>query len=157
MLLPLPLLRASPLLLHVLLLHGHSVTAIGRFEQGGLGGLLQMMKQVEQDGSIWCVGVCWRPHASAQPAACPAEDQRKDLEGSVQKLTDDYVKQVSGWDGRSLRHSPLVLPALRCHASELHARPCPQSHWLACIGGDIVRVARDGSGTVTASGAWVPC
>lgn len=28
------------------------------------------------------------------PTCLPAEDQRKGLETSVQKLTDDYVKQV---------------------------------------------------------------
>ncbi len=28
------------------------------------------------------------------PFSCPAEDGRKDLEAAVQKLTDEYVKQI---------------------------------------------------------------
>ena len=58
-----------------------------RFDQGGLGGMLQTMEQVERDGSIWYsayVGVlaplcvCWPRCACAQPSSRPAEDQRKD-------------------------------------------------------------------------------
>lgn len=33
------------------------------------------------------------------PVPRPAEDQRKDLEAAVQKLTDEYVKQVRGLQG----------------------------------------------------------
>ncbi len=43
--------------------------------------------------------LCHPPsHAPSNPqSACPpaaAEDQRKGLDGRVQKLTDDYVKQI---------------------------------------------------------------
>jgi ribosome recycling factor len=30
------------------------------------------------------------------PSSRPAEDGRKDLEAAVQKLTDEYVKQIEG-------------------------------------------------------------
>lgn len=40
----------------------------------------------------------------------PTEDQRKGLEAAVQKLTDDYVKQV-GWGGGAL---PAGGCCLRC-------------------------------------------
>lgn len=38
----------------------------------------------------------WQDPSTHQPACPPTEDQRKDLENTVQKLTDDYVKQIDG-------------------------------------------------------------
>lgn len=70
-------------------------------------------------GSLQWHGSTRNTHSAAQQASTahwhcfsflgsPAEDQKKDLESSVQKLTDDYVKQVgiyllrlgAGWELR---------------------------------------------------------
>ena len=45
------------------------------------------------------------PCCCCPPACPPAEDQRKDLEAAVQKMTDEYVKQV-GVKGALVRTLP---------------------------------------------------
>lgn len=56
-----------------------------------------------------------------------AEDQRKDLEVSVQKLTDDYVKQVGGSVSGSVLSNAFQEGALTAAAAQYtavqHGRP----------------------------------
>ena len=79
----------------------------------------------------------------------------------MQKLTDDYVKQASGWkgpvgrDGHCHTHRWCCVLPNAMHQNCMLA-PALNHTWLACIGACVAQVACISSGTVTASAACVP-